>query len=785
MFANVALLGAPFATLTYSLPREFPDDFWQTGMRILIPVGKTLRGGIILALNQESGLPLNINCRSIVFPLETKPLINRELAALAIDLAARQGRMPGEVFGHVLPVGLRKPDLKIVWQHEGKKRMLSGRHAANLNQREYAALTQALLDGKAILARDNQDVAEAEICAIAIDPPWPLRPAATRQHEILDFLHEHGPASRALLMQKFGSSICAPLQKLIGAGYVNLDLAQTEEEILMESMQSPEQEFSLNEEQQQALDDLIRALASPVPETRLVYGVTGSGKTAIYLELARECLGRGAPCLLLAPEVALAHKLYRDVVKAIPDAPAFLYHGYQHPLRRERLFRAIAKQSGSYLVVGTRSALFLPLTGPACIIMDEEHDASYKQDENLPYHAKELAWQRIQQTGGLLALGSATPDIRSFHACQSGAIKSVRLTRRASGGPLAPINLVPIGSRAGFAADPGVQGLLSVECEDALAQCLKKGEQAVILLNRRGYAPLIYCLSCEQTIRCPHCQIGMAFHKGAGKLVCHYCGYALPWPSPCPECGATNYIAIGEGTERICERLEALAGQKILRLDRDSARRPGSIDEILSGFGAGSSPFLVGTQMLSKGHHFPNVTLVVVADGDIGLNLPDYRAAEKTFQLLVQSAGRAGRGQKPGRALIQTRNPNHYCWQHVVNYDYEGFYEAELARRTRYLYPPFTRLGMLRLSWPAVDDEAALAARDLGSELKRIASAWGMIFMGPAPAPIAMINGRKRMQCLLKAQDWKPMREIWFIAQKHKAAKKLRIFLDLDPVNML
>lgn len=784
MFARVALLSAPFATLTYSLPGAFPDSFWRAGLRVLVPVGKTLRPGFILEVLAESGLAANVKCRDLIFPLELDPLINAELASLATDLAIRQALAPGMVFGHALPAGLRKPDARIIWRRGRQKSVLSGRALAALSADDYNALVGDLFSGNAFFTRVVQDAAELEICAIAVDPPWPLRPAAVRQIGIMDFLHDNGPASRAKIASVLGPNAAAPLQKLVEAGLINIDLARDEEEKI-ELLPPPEPAFSLNDEQREALDELLDAMKSDKAETRLIYGVTGSGKTALYLELARACVAAGSPCLLLAPEVALAHKLYRDVAAAIPDAPHFLYHGYQHPLKREKLFRAIAARTGPYVVVGTRSALFLPVAKPGCIILDEEHDASYKQDENLPYHAKELAWHRARTSGGLLALGSATPDIRTFYAVKSGIIRQARLSKRATGGALPPIELANIDSRGACYASLPDRGLITQVCEDALTRCLKNGEQAIILLNRRGYAPLIYCISCERTISCPHCQIGMTFHKGLGKLICHYCGYSIPWPSPCPECGGSNCVPLGEGTERIAERLEALAGTPVLRLDRDSARRPGRIDEILSQFGAGKSPFLVGTQMLSKGHHFPNVTLVVVADGDIGLNLPDYRAAERTFQLLAQSAGRAGRGRKPGRALIQTRNSSHYCWRHIVNYDYEGFYEAELALRKRYIYPPFTRLALLRFSWRAGDDDSALAARELGAELKNAASGLGAIFLGPAPAPIAMINGRKRMQCLIKASDWKPARELGYLAQKHKAAKKLRIFLDLDPVNML
>lgn len=771
-------MSAPFATLTYSLPQAFPNSFWQPGLRVLAPVGKSLRSGVLLSSSLANPLAQGIKCRDIFFPLESAPLINSPLLSMVEDLAARQGIAPGAVFGHILPAGLRAAALNLATP----ARIYAASEIAALASGEYCELARALLAGEAAFTRNKKDLAEMEIWSLAIDPPWPLRPAAVRQIAILDYLYEQGSASRAALIKKFGSG--AILQKLAARGYISQTLAGAEPED-SPLMPPPEPPFELNRDQLAALADLKLALASDQPQIRLLYGVTGSGKTAVYIELARACLESGKPCVLLAPEVALAHKLYRDASEALAGAEVLLYHGYQHPLQRENLFRRIATLKGPYVIVGTRSALFLPFADAGCIMLDEEHDGSYKQDENLPYHAKELAWQRSGSAKGLLVLGSATPDIRTFQAARNGLLPRLSLPGRVNNKELPPLEVISLERRAGFSATPDEQGLLAETSENALIECMQRGEQAVVLLNRRGYAPLIYCLGCEQTLKCPNCQIGLAFHKSAGKLVCHYCGHTVPWPSPCWHCGSANYISIGEGTERIAERLETLAGQRILRLDRDSARRPCRIDEILTSFGEGASPFLVGTQMLSKGHHFPNVTLVVVADGDIGLNLPDYRAAERTFQLLAQSAGRAGRGHKPGRALIQTRNPAHYCWEHLKTYNYEGFYEEELARRRKYIYPPFIRLGLIRISWPMADADAEAAGQELGRDLREAARNMDLSFLGPAPAPMPFLKGRKRVQCLLKAKEWQPMRELWFFAQKHKAARKVRIFLDLDPVNMM
>lgn len=792
MFATITLLSPPYTDLTYILPDIFPDAFWKEGLRVAVPLGGgsklATRSGYINSLAESSSLPSQVKCKEVFWPLETSPIINAELIALAKNIALRQGIPTGGVFGHILPAGLRSTSVKMVFAPElqrGEIKLSELSSLDNCSKRELATL---IMLGQAYISPTSDDPALCEICALSIDPPWPVRPAAKLQIAILELLHEKGMSSRRSILKNFGSGAGKALKSLVLAGYVSIirDIVEEDDACLLPPAAKS---FELNFEQKQALCDLEDALIASRLESRLLYGVTGSGKTAIYLELAQKCLSMGKSVFLLAPEVALAHKLHRDTKIAMPEATLFFYHGYQSPQARQKMFLSIAERKNPAIIVGTRSALFLPVPNPGCIILDEEHDGSFKQDESFAYHAKEVAWFRMNYNKGLLLLGSATPDIKTFQACESGSLSILRLAQRVGGKSLPPARLVDIGAKTGLAAAGSIeasgQSILAPESEDELRQCMERGEQAVILLNRRGYSPMVFCTDCRKTLRCPHCEIGLSFHKEINKLVCHYCGFSMPYPSPCPECGHMNFMAIGEGTERLEERLEILARQPILRLDRDIARRPGKMEEILASFSAGKSPFLVGTQMLSKGHHFPNVTLVIVADGDIGLNLPDYRAAEKTFQLLVQAAGRAGRGDKEGKVLIQTRDQNHYCWNYILKYDYAGFYAAELARRKRHNYPPFIHLGLLRISFPASKPVCYEALSSLGNSLSAKARQSGIVLLGPAPAPISRLRGMRRFHCLIKSQQWNSIRDIYFFAKRHEAAKHLKLFLDLDPVNML
>lgn len=784
MYASIAIFSPPYKILTYQLPFLFESDFWKIGQRVFVPVGNSIRLGCIVDLPAKEKVTEEIKYREIIFPLEKEPVLTPLLMALANEISKRQGIQPGAVFAGILPAGIKAEDLRVSVYIDNKKLVLNKKNLAALPDNIKARLANALQNNKVKIVAGERSDADLEICAVAGSPPWPIRPAAKKQLEILQFLHEQGNKTRKQLINKFGSSAREPLAKLVAKGLIKLKFADDEQWDFVEPAKTSTN-FILNPEQQTALQALHQTLLSKKAETILLYGITGSGKTVIYLELAKLCLQNKKSVLLLAPEVALAHKLMKDAQAMLCDAPVILYHGYQSASVREKTFKELRYGCEAVLVIGTRSALFLPIPNLHCIILDEEHDASYKQDEKLPYHAKELAWYLVEQVAGLLVLGSATPDIRTFQACASGKIPKLELRHRASGSSLPIMELTTINQSAGIGGDPRNSALLSKDTEDALQRCLEKGEQAVVLQNRRGYAPLIFCLTCEHTIKCPNCQIGLAYHKTQQRLICHYCGYDLAWPSVCPECGDSSYIPIGEGTEKIAEYLESISGKPVLRLDRDSVRRSGQIDEILSAFAKGDAPFLVGTQMLSKGHHFPNVTLVVAADGDIGLNLPDYRSAERSFQLLTQAAGRAGRGTKPGKAIIQTRNPEHYCWQHIIKQDYEGFYETELAIRKKYNYPPFIKLGLLRVSYPITEAQGREAVFTLGREIKNYAKKLDIQVLGPAPAPLAMQKGRMRFQFLFKSSIWQPMRELWFFANKQNLPAKLRLFLDLDPVSML
>lgn len=802
LIAQVALLSPPYATLSYALPDYLAEAQFTPGLRVAVPLGSGLRVGVILALEgkkqppQDGGFVL----KAILWPLEKTPLLSADYLDLALQLSHRQSESMGRILGSILPAGLRTTQTRLRFFSHSKPRELRPKALAALPQEELRLLGRLWAEGQAEICGVGLSPLDADLCELAADPPWPVRPAARAQTALLEYLFEKGATTRRRIYEALGKGAGATLSLLVRRGLIHIRAAQGEEAFLpvgppivpSDPVLEGASGFALTPHQQAAFAPLLEASQQDKPETRLLFGITGSGKTAIYLELARAVLASGKSALLLAPEVALALKLWGDAAAALPFSvlprgQRLLFHGYQSPGAKEAAFRRLAGERGTtgpVLIVGTRSALLLPVDNIGLIVLDEEHDASFKQDEGFTYQAKEVAWYRAHTQGALLLLGSATPDVKSFHAAREGRIPLHVLTERVGGGALPTVHLVHIPAGAPTGADASLLVPASLE---ALKTVVDRGEQAVILLNRRGYAPLMYCLGCAAVAKCPQCDIALAYHKGRERLVCHYCGYAVPYPSPCSSCGSMRFLPMGEGTEKLEESLAAHLppGAAVLRLDRDSTRRQGRMEAILAAFARKEASVLVGTQMLSKGHHFPDVTLAIVADADLGLNLPDYRAAERTFQLLVQSAGRSGRGEKPGQVIIQTRDPSHYCWQYVKDADYEGFFERELALRERRRYPPFVRLALIRISHPMDAGQAQDDIAALGAFLRKAGRESGVTVLGPAPAPLPFLKGRRRWHCLLKGDDWPPLRALYAAALGRTKKSPLRLQLDPDPVNML
>jgi len=534
----------------------------------------------------------------------------------------------------------------------------------------------------------------------------------------------------------------------------------------------------LTVEQAAAFDRLTTLSAEGTFRTVLLHGVTGSGKTELYLRLAKDVRSRGRGVLMLVPEIALTPAVAAILRCTFGDRVAIQHSGLSDGERHDQWQRI--RRGDVDVVVGTRSAIFAPIRSLGLIIVDEEHDGSYKQEESPRYHGRDVAVVRGRQAGALVVLGSATPAMETFHNAQNGRYDLLTLQRRVLDRPMAAVRIVDM--REQYAA-AGPDVILSAPLCEAISDRLARGEQSIVLLNRRGFATNVFCRQCAATLECPNCSVSLTVHKAARRARCHYCNYAVTLPKACLNCAGPYLEQLGFGTERVeAEIRDKFPGARVSRVDRDTTSRKGAITALLARFAARDIDVLVGTQMIAKGHDFPRVTLVGVISADVGLGLADFRAAERTFQLLTQVAGRAGRGEILGEAIVQTLYPKHYSIRHACRQDYDAFYHDEIAFRRGMKYPP--TVALINAVVKARSREGAMAdagelvtALRFGSEPYRI--------LGPAPAPLVRLKGEYRAQLFIKGTNRPAMREALQTVLAARPEIRRRTIVDVDPLSVL
>jgi len=539
---------------------------------------------------------------------------------------------------------------------------------------------------------------------------------------------------------------------------------------------------TLTGEQEAALRRLREFLARRAFTVALLHGVTGSGKTEIYLRLAAETRAAGRRSLMLVPEIALTPAIAAQFRDAFGDRVAIQHSGLSDGERHDQWQRI--RRGDVDVVVGTRSAVFAPLEDIGLIVVDEEHDSSYKQEESPRYNGRDVAIVRARRAGALAVLGSATPSMESYHNAVTGKYKRVALERRVLDRPLAAVTIIDM--REEYAAE-GPEVVLSRPLREGMADRLHRGEQTLVLLNRRGLATSVFCRQCAGTVDCPNCSVSLVVHGdgAAQRARCHYCNYTARVPATCPLCAGPYLQQTGFGTERVeSEVHRAFPGARVARLDRDSIRRKGALTSLLARFQAGEIDVLVGTQMIAKGHDFPGVTLVGVVSADVGLGVADFRASERTFQLLTQVAGRAGRGDRPGAAFVQTLYPHHYSVELACRQDFVSFYEKEAQFRSSMRYPPTVSLINLvvraRTFSVAMED-----AGDLAERIRKAKTGASIRVLGPAPPPLGKLRGEYRAQLLLKGTNRTRLREVLQDALKARPDLGRRVIVDVDPLSVL
>jgi len=542
---------------------------------------------------------------------------------------------------------------------------------------------------------------------------------------------------------------------------------------------------NLTTEQSIAVTEITKALAKQKFQPFLLHGVTGCGKTEVYLQAAESTLDSGRDVLFLVPEIALATQLEAQLVSRFGDLVVLQHSGLTKAERFDQF--SMALNGKAKVVVGARSALFAPLCDPGLIVVDEEHDAGFKQDDNFRYHGRDIAVVRAKVHDAVIILGSATPSITSYANAKSGKYKLLTMARRIGDNPLPKVTIVDLNINK---VPKKKNSIIRSELLKKLEKNLQSGCQSILLLNRRGFSSALLCRDCGTPVQCSHCNVSLTLHKKTKRLLCHYCGFNIGADTTCFECRSTALIPAGFGIERVEEEVcELFPKASVQRLDSDSSRDRRKFLHVLKEMYSGNIDILIGTQMIAKGHHFPQVTLVGVVCADGGLSMPDFRAAERTFQLITQVTGRAGRGELPGEVIIQTLRPEHYAIIYAKKHQYNKMFEHEMRLRSSPLFPPYVRLIAIRIEGKN-EQSVQSNAVSIGRFLRKYAAQqkYAVTVLGPAPSPLDKIKDNYRWQLLLKGADNNELHEICSIFESEKASlthHKCKVIIDVDPENMM
>lgn len=803
MFARVAFPTALPDALSYSVP-EALVPLAVPGARVRVRLRGQARVGLVVELAEDAGVPAER-----VLPLEevldAAPLVPAhvlELVRFAADYYAApigsvvRSAVPGALLRVPPPlvqIGPRArevaatagPDERRLLERllEAHRITVARLRAEGWGQQQLSELLTALEARHAVrvVERRAGQLPGATVTAVVLtDLPAAERAArvgaAPAQARVVAWVAELGrPVLEGELL---ASCRCSPgvISELVRKGVLKRFRQERRREIRRWELAPAPAPAQLTADQIRALEALVSALGSGEYRSFLLQGVTGSGKTEVYLRLAAAATARGLQALVLVPEIALTPALAGQLARTFGERVAVLHSSMAEGERVAAWDRA--RRGDVDVVAGPRSALWAPLSRLGVIVVDEEQDSSYKQEEEPRYHARDLALVLGQRCAVPVLLASATPSLETLALATQGRLTILELPERVAGGRLPEVEVVDLRNEP---PEPGEHGqrFISRRLRELLEQTLSRGEQAILLVNRRGWAPVLLCRQCGHQASCRDCSIPLTVHRSQGALVCHYCGFRREIPDRCPRCNGEVLHHVGAGTEKIAVLVRELHPRSVVDiLDRDTARSPAQLLATLERFASGESQVLVGTQMVSKGHHFPAVTLTGVVNADNLLGFPDFRGAEKTFHMLTQVAGRAGRGERPGTVVIQTYHPDHYGIRAVLTHDVRGFAEEELRYRKAFRYPPVTRLVLVR--YESASENAAVAAAQAAARAVDPAPP-GLRVVGPAPAPLARLRGKWRVQLLLLAPARTALRETLARLSALPVPRAVHRVIDVDP----
>ncbi len=779
---------------SYRIPEEF-EGMLEVGMRVHVPFGKGNRliQGIVLGLESQSdGEEMEQDLKDIAEVLDFSPVLTPEQLWLAEELRKSVFSYKISILKAMLPGFLNSSYDKILYPLEGlsqeeRVRLFGSEDSLafssldlakqaemmRLTRKGLLGLEYQAVDQKKVKTQSWYEVDHAQLEGVEIST------RAKKKLELRDYLLSHPEsASLASLLESYSRE---QVNFFVDQGAVTIVQKEFQRSAAYFEGIEASRPLELNPEQRQARDAVVSSIGSSQPPF-LLQGITGSGKTEVYLQIIQGALDKGKTAILLVPEISLTPQMTERFIARFGDKVAILHSGLSNGEKYDE-WRKV-ERGDAQVVVGARSAIFAPLKNLGVMIIDEEHEAAYKQDSNPRYHAREVAILRAQYNQATLVLGSATPSLESRARAGKGVYQHLRLTQRAN--PLATIPEVQVIDFRDYIGQNETSNFTPPLLE-AIQDRLVKKEQVVLMLNRRGYSSFVMCRECGTVDTCPNCDISLTLHMDTKTMNCHYCGFSKDIPQVCPNCKSRSIRYYGTGTQKAYDELAELFPQaRILRMDVDTTRKKGSHQALLDQFGRGEADILLGTQMIAKGLDFPNVTLVGVLNADTALNLPDFRSSERTFQLLTQVAGRAGRAEKAGQVLIQSYNSQHYAIRFAKDQDYEGFYAYEMGIRRQLGYPPYYFTIGITLSHKK-EEEVFKRAYEVMNILRSGLSETSPI-LGPTPKPIARTHNLYHYQILIKYRledELGPTLNQVLALTQERENSELRLSIDHEPQQFL
>ncbi len=813
LYAEVAIPLHVFQTFTYRLTPE-QSLLAEVGERVVVPLGRNLVTGYIVALHAQRSSDLTeADIKEAQTIVDSVPLCTPEILQITRWVSNYYASPLGEVIKAALPPGI-SPSM-----HEVLKITPEGKAKLDETVGEQPTLMRAILSSVAEAGELRRDalatLAAPTQIARAVRELEQSRLIQRTQNQGTSFIK---PKLRRFVRLKQGlTETCEPkytdgqqrvisnletngamaLQSLLKLAHVAASTVSSLEkkgrvevfnqvvrrDPLAQALIPRAEDYQLTSGQKAVLARIERQIADGSYSAFLLHGVTGSGKTEVYIRAMHSALKLGRSAMMLVPEIALTPVFSRRLRAHFGDEVAIFHSSLQKGERFDEWNRV--RNGQARIVIGTRSAVFAPVKNLGLIVVDEEHESTYRQEDSPYYSGRDTAIMRAQKESATVVLGSATPSLETFHNARNGKYTLLSLPERIAARPMATARLIDM--RDVFARH-GKPQVFSDELLEAIRETHGRNEQSIILLNRRGYSSFVLCRSCGERIQCPNCDVTLTYHRHERVILCHYCNHRQAVPTACPDCGKKYIYYVGEGTEQLEEILkQQFPTLRVARIDRDTTAHRQRFEKSLLDFSEGHIDTLVGTQMLAKGHDFPNVTLVGVVSVDAGLGLPDFRSAERTFQLLTQVAGRAGRGDRPGKVLIQTYHPYHYALKHACAQDYESFYNEEIRYRQNHSYPPFVALASLLIHGPDLSRVRA-DSQDVRKELYLANKDRKCRILGPAPAPLTRLKGEHRFQILIKSRSRRQIREVADAALKSLSDRGVNlrsINLEIDPISIM